>query len=302
MKIHQVRAFLAVSQLGSFKLAAQQLHLTQPALSKAIKELEVQFGVTLFERSVAGLTLTPYGERLQGYARLMNETARRAKQDIDTMRGITSCTVTVGITPIASLLESLTNSFNHFQLQHPEVTLRILELRPAALLEQLRQGVVDFAITSQVPAIDSVLEWQPICRIPNVVVARKDHPLRHSQSLRALQTCEWISLDRPDDQATYFYQLFSVNGLPLPNRIRECTSMTLARLMLQKADLIALFSSESLQMDYISNEFSVIPLLDNIPESVISVVTPKREIMTQTSTELFHLVLHDMRQRYQHIE
>ncbi|XAW90060.1 LysR family transcriptional regulator [Vibrio sp. CDRSL-10 TSBA] len=88
MKLHQIKAFLAVSNAGSLKTAAEQLHLTQPALSKAIKELEQQYGVALFERTSGGLTLTPYGERLLGYARMMNETARRAKQDIDTMRGV----------------------------------------------------------------------------------------------------------------------------------------------------------------------------------------------------------------------
>ncbi|EKO3369352.1 LysR family transcriptional regulator [Vibrio fluvialis] len=298
MKLHQIKAFLAVSQAGSLKTAAEQLHLTQPALSKAIKELEQQYGVALFERSASGLTLTPYGERLLGYARMMNETARRAKQDIDTMRGISSCLVTVGVTPIASLIKSLTTSLNEFMHRHPEVTLRIVELRPAPLLEQIRQGGVDFAITSQIPVIDSALDWQAICRIPNVVVTRKSHPLCNTRSLRVLHQSEWVTLDAPDDPNTYHYQLFAVNGLPIPSRIRECTSMTLARSLIQTADLAALFSTESLELDYIKNEFAVVPLLDNIPDSVISVVRPKRDIMTQSAMELFERILQDMRDIY----
>ena len=86
-----------------------------------------------------------------------------------------------------------------------------------------------------------------------------------------------MTLDAPDDPNTYHYQLFAVNGLPIPSRIRECTSMTLARSLIQTADLAALFSTESLELDYIKNEFAVVPLLDNIPDSVISVVRPKRK-------------------------
>lgn len=165
-------------------------------------------------------------------------------------------------------------------------------------VEYLRQGGVDFAITSQIPVIDSALDWQAICRIPNVVVTRKSHPLCNTRSLRALHQSEWVTLDAPDDPNTYHYQLFAVNGLPIPSRIRECTSMTLARSLIQTADLAALFSTESLELDYIKNEFAVVPLLDNIPDSVISVVRPKRDIMTQSAMDLFERILQDMRDIY----
>lgn len=298
MKTHHLRAFLAVHEAGSLQAAARQLHITQPALSKAIKELENQYGVSLFNRSAHGITLTPYGQRLLGYARLMQETARRAQQDLESMQGALNSEVTIGITPVSSLLKPLVGSLNEFQRRHPAAKLRILEMRPAQLLEQLRQGGIDFAITSQVPVMESALEWQPICRIPNVVVVRKDHPLRKTRSLRALQQTDWITLDPPQDQSTYYYQLFSVNGVPLPTSVRECTSMTLARMLLQSTDLAALYSLEALEFDHIKAELSIVPLVENIPDSLISMVTPKRDIMTQAATELFRILLEDMRKRY----
>lgn len=68
--------------------------------------------------------------------------------------------------------------------------------------------------------------------------------------------------------------------------------------LIQNADFAALFSTESLDLDYIKNEFAVVSLLDNIPDSVISVVRPKREIMTQSATVLFDGILQDMRELY----
>lgn len=298
MKAHQIKAFLAVVETGSLKLAACQLHLTQPALSKSIKELENQLGVSLLVRSANGVTPTAYGERLLGYARLLDETARRARQDIECMRGESDSQVIVGITPVSSLLKSLVTSLNTFQLQCPDVTVRIQELRPVQLLERLRQGSLDFAITSQVPVMDSALEWQPITRIPNVVVVRKSHLLRQVRSLRQLLNSEWIYLDSPRDQNTYYYQMFAVNGLPLPAKIRECSSMTLVRRLMQSTDLVGLYSRESLEFDYIQEEFSVVPLVDNIPDSLISVVTPKREVMTSSALRLFDTILHDLRELY----
>lgn len=298
MKIHQIRAFLAVCKTGNLKNAAQDLHLTQPALSKSIKELELQYGVALFERSGNGLTLTPYGEKLSGYARMMNETARRAKQDIDTMKGQANSLITVGVSPVASLIKSLNKSFNEFHRRHPEVTVRILEMRPRSMLEHLRQGEIDFTITSQLPIVDNTFEWQAICRIPNIVVVRKSHPLRNSRSLRSLHQSEWISLDNPNDTSTYFYQLFALNGLNLPNQVRECSSMGLVLSLLKSADLTALFTSESLELEYIRKEVIVLPIVDNIPDSVISMVTLKRDIMTESAKELFDLILQDLREVY----
>ncbi|MCP8687603.1 hypothetical protein [Marinobacterium sedimentorum] len=121
--------------------------------------------------------------------------------------------------------------------------------------------------------MESALEWQPIFRIPNVVVVRKD-------------------------QSTYYYQLFLVNGLALPTRVRERTSMTLARLLIQSADLAVLFSREALELEHLKEEFFTVPLVDNIPDSLISIVTPRREIMTEAATELFQALLEAMRMRY----
>jgi biotin operon repressor len=66
MKLHQLRMLLAVAQHGSIHEAARSLHISQPALSKAIAELERELGVTLMSRSVRGVSLTAYGWRWCG--------------------------------------------------------------------------------------------------------------------------------------------------------------------------------------------------------------------------------------------
>ena len=79
MKLHQLRALAAVSETGSMQEASRLLHVTQPALSKAIKELEASVGAALFVRTNKGVQLTPYGQRLVGHARLISENVRRAR-------------------------------------------------------------------------------------------------------------------------------------------------------------------------------------------------------------------------------
>ncbi|MDC0136917.1 LysR family transcriptional regulator, partial [Sulfitobacter sp.] len=62
IKFRHLDAFSAIARAHSFKIAAEQLNLTQPAISKTLKELEVILGVTVLERSRAGVRLTPEGE------------------------------------------------------------------------------------------------------------------------------------------------------------------------------------------------------------------------------------------------
>ena len=77
MKLHQLRAMLAISESGSIQEASRLLHISQPALSKGIKELEAELGVPLLIRSNRGITVTEYGERLVRRARLILEEVRR---------------------------------------------------------------------------------------------------------------------------------------------------------------------------------------------------------------------------------
>jgi len=81
MKPHQLRALLAISENGSIQEPSRLLGISQPALSKSIKELETELGVSLLVRSNRGITITGYGERLVRSARLAVEEVQRALFD-----------------------------------------------------------------------------------------------------------------------------------------------------------------------------------------------------------------------------
>ena len=79
----QLRAFLAITECGSLGLAAESLHVTQPALSRTIRRLETQLGVQLFERRTTGMELTLFGRALFPHANLLNtENALFSAQDV----------------------------------------------------------------------------------------------------------------------------------------------------------------------------------------------------------------------------
>lgn len=295
MKLHQLRALVSIHETGSLQDASAVLHLTQSALSRAIKELESELGITFLVRSNKGMKLTEYGQRMLGHARQALESVRRARQEIEDMKGQVVSEITVGVTPVTALLAPLKQVLLAFQQKHPEVMLRILEMRPTQLLQHLRDGLLDFALTSQLPASTVGLDWQPLCRLAGVVVVRKDHPLRHVKSLRQLQQATWISVDPLSDAQSQFNQLFQGSALARPRQVIECTAMNLAVKMLIDSDAVMPISEPALGHDLVglsdmSKHFHTVQVQEPIPDYFINLVCINRSYLTTTASLLHGLL------------
>src|SRR5262245_11986001 len=100
----QLRAFLAICEAGSLGMAADALHVTQPALSRMMKRLEDQLGVTLFERRSTGMELTTFGEALLPHATVLSAEAARALEQINSLRGLGHGTLRIGAVGSAALM------------------------------------------------------------------------------------------------------------------------------------------------------------------------------------------------------
>lgn len=295
MKLHQLRALVAIHETGSLQDASAVLHLTQSALSRAIKELENELGITLLVRSNKGMTLTEYGQRMLGHSRQALESVRRARQEIEDMKGLVVSEITIGVTPVTALLQPLKQVLLDFQQAYPQATLKVLEMRPTQLLQHLRDGLLDFALTSQLPASTVGLDWQPLCRIAGVVVVRKDHPLRNVKSLRLLQQAQWLSVDPLNDSQSQFNQLFEGSALARPRKVFECTAMNLAIKLLIDSDVVMTMSEAAQGHDLVglsdmSKYLHKVEIQEPVPDYSINLVCVNRSYLTKTAGQLFGML------------
>lgn len=298
MKLHQLRALAAVSETGSIQEASRLLHVSQPALSKAIKELESSVGATLFVRTSKGVQLTPHGQRLVTHARLISENVRRARQDLEDMNGAVVSDIVVGVTPVTALLRSVGTCLATFRRDFPDARLRIQEMRPSQLLEQLREGTLDFALTSQSLPADRGLDCTQACRVPTLIAGRKGHALRQASSLQSLLQTDWMVLDPLADPHTPFHQLFVANGLALPSRVVECTSMTLALELCRLDDVLLLLSEESRHSRYLQQTMDFLDIAEPVPERIISLVSRDRHTLTWAAARLHDALVDALRADY----
>lgn len=175
--------FLAVAQAGSLNRAAEQLHISQPTLTKSIQMLEERLGVELFVRGARGVKLTTYGKAVLMRARLIDAEMRKLGEDIEALQDLSFGSVNVGAPPGAG--------FHTHTL--PAVTLRLigggrkLSVNYSMgtreqLLPALREGGLDFIIgvIANDEGTDDLVQL-PLFEDRNCVVVRRSHPLLDRQ-------------------------------------------------------------------------------------------------------------------------
>lgn len=146
MKLEHLTTFDAVARLGNFTLAADELFITQPSLSRQIMMLEGELGVQLFERGRHGATLTDAGERLLPIARRMLADADTALVEMNEVAGLRQGRVRLGAPP--TLCGTVVaDALAAFHAAHPGVDLEIVEAGSRALVDRVVDGSLDFALT-----------------------------------------------------------------------------------------------------------------------------------------------------------
>ncbi len=291
VKFHQIRALVAVSQCGSINEASQILHVTQPALSRAIKDLERELGLTLLQRSYKGMSLTEEGRRIIRHAQFAVESMRRLQIEAENIHDMAFGEVTVGVTSLTAVLPGFEQSITDFQTKNPRVRIKLVEQRPSHIVQRLRDGSLDFALTSQQNTQRLNLDWEALHRIGGMVVCGAKNPLRHSRSLRQLQYANWISLDEIDDRSSQFYQMFEVNDIHAPSKVIECASLLLALRLIQSADafmtLSKLVAGNVLPANH-SPDLAWVDIEEIIPEYPIYLVCVDRHSLTSPAKDFFY--------------
>lgn len=164
MDLRQLEYFQHVAELGSFTRAASYLSIVQPALSRQVRQLEIELGQNLFDRNGRGVVLTEAGKRLLEHARGILTQMQRARQDLEEHRAADAGHVIIGLPP--SLGRSVTVPLvAEFRAHFPKATLSTVEGLSTYILEWLAVGRVDCGILyNAAPAPQ--LDLMPLCDEP----------------------------------------------------------------------------------------------------------------------------------------
>ena len=171
----QLRVFAEVARHLSFARAAQALHLTPPAVTMQVKEIESQVGLPLFERQGRAVALTTTGEYFLVYAKRLLATLKDAEDAMARFRKLETGLLTIGMVSTAQYF--LPSLLARFRDEHPGVDIRLrVTSNREALLELLRANDVDLAVMGRPPS-ELATRAEPFAAHPLVFVAPAHHPL-----------------------------------------------------------------------------------------------------------------------------
>ncbi|UUZ64476.1 LysR substrate-binding domain-containing protein [Polaromonas sp. P1-6] len=178
----QLRVFAEVARQGSMQRAAEALHLTPPAVSMSIKDIESQVGLPLFDRAGRQLSLSTTGEYFLVYARRLLGTLKEAEDAMARFTGVESGVLTIGmVSPATYFLPQL---LAQFHTEHPAVQVRLRLGNREQLVTLMQANEVDMSVMGRAPK-----EWpnraEPFAMHPHVLVTAPNHPFAQAEGVPA---------------------------------------------------------------------------------------------------------------------
>lgn len=238
-KIHHLRDFVAIARAESVRSAARTLGLTQPALTRSLRELELEIGGVLCERHARGIVLTPLGERFLVRAQASLEELRRGMEEAQQLTGQMQGQVVVALSSVP-VLTSLPTAFTAFRKACPEVRLRIIEGLFPAVEPMLRDGRLDFYVGPMPErTLGASYRIELLFKNERVVLARKGHPLARARSMQALLGAEWIVTGLRERLEQEFEEQFTALGLETPRVFTVVESMMALLALVSTTDALA---------------------------------------------------------------
>ena len=162
MELKQLEYFLTVSKLKSFTLAAEQMYVSQPGVTTAIKRLEEELGIQLFIRNKKNAALTAEGRVFFNHIEIIMNDVSKAITSVTELKNLNNGNIRIGLSPVTGV-SVLTFILAKFHALYPSLSLIFIEDGSLQLQKQLEEGLIDFAIIS-IAGKDSldILDIQPL--------------------------------------------------------------------------------------------------------------------------------------------
>lgn len=178
LELNQLQAFLAVADHHSFSAAAEQLHLTQPAISKRISALETRVDQVLFDRIGRHITLTEAGEVLYPHALALLAQAEDLQRRLNNLGEHISGTLSIGISHHIGL-HRLPPILKRYCKHYPDVELAIQFVDSEQAYDAVLSGKMELGIVTLPADIDTPIQAHTVWQDSLVIVTDNNHPLQH---------------------------------------------------------------------------------------------------------------------------
>jgi DNA-binding transcriptional LysR family regulator len=199
VSLRQLRVFETVARLSSFTRAAEELHLTQPAVSMQVRQLEDEVGLPLFEKLGKQISLTEAGRELFHYSRSIDRSLQEMEEVVESLKGVNRGRLSVAVASTVNYFAP--RLLAAFHQRYPGIGLRLDVTNRERLVHQLQANTVDMVLMGQPP--DGVnVESEAFMDNPLVVVAPPEHPLAAEERVGLVRLAEEVFVMREPGSGT----------------------------------------------------------------------------------------------------
>ncbi len=199
LTLRQLQVFEAVTRHLSYTRAAEELFLSQPAVSMQVRQLETQLGVTLLEQLGKRIHLTEAGREVYQYSRAIAHQLEEMESVLANLKGLTGGKLRISVASTANYF--VPNLLAAFYRRHPDVTVSLDITNRETLLHQLSENTVDLVVMGQPPS-DTDVEAGAFMDNPLVVVAPPEHPLVQEKHIPLARLQDEVFLVREPGSGT----------------------------------------------------------------------------------------------------
>lgn len=258
----QLRNFLTIVESGSFTRAAEICHMSQPALSASIAQLERCLGVPVLDRNKSGATPNSFGRLLVRHARAVNAALEQAEMEIALKQQGVSGPLSVGGTPVA-MISFVPPALATLKKKLGPIAATLLELADDDLNSQLRSEQIDIALgVVQLDAPEPDIVEEIIMRAQYDLVVAPDHPLAKRKSVTLSDVSE-MSWAIPAPGGAFRRQiegLFATEGIAFPAATIVCGSLIFLKEIIRATDCVAVLPHPAVLHELGAGTLAMVPL------------------------------------------
>lgn len=274
LRLRHITCFLAVAQERNLGRAAERLHLSQPAISKTLAELEALAGAQLVERGRHGARLTPAGEHFLRYALDVGQALDSAGAALSGSAMPSAAALEIGALPtVASGL--MPDALIRFKEVRPHAGVRLRTGTNALLLSALKAGELDFVLGRMAePSAMQGLSFEFLYAEPLVMAVRPSHPLLEQSAVSLTAVLDYPLIVAPQTTVPRLNTdaYFDAHALRVPPESIETLSVSVARLIARRSNAVWVTPARAAHDDLQGGSLVALPLPMTGAEEPVGIV------------------------------
>lgn len=289
-KIRQMQLFMQIVRSGSIRAAGRDLGMSQPGVSRTIRELEQLIGAQLFLRDSDGVILTEAGKAFSLRVEWILSELTRATSEVEQINNYSHGVMNIGSSTLL-MMTALPDMTSSFLDVFPYINLNIKEGQLSTLLPLVRNGELDLAVGSVEPTanLDDV-SIEPLLTASFSIVCRKGHPLEQARSLAELQDAKWLL---PELNIGYYHSLqeeFREFYSTLNKKMIRTDSLICALNMVLYSDYLTIIARATEDSLYLGKYLSVVPVSHLLPSANYYILWSGRSALTMPAQRFIQIL------------